>query len=151
MEPNLTWLRALPLLLLSACTTIGEQGDDNAARVVATRDLVLQAAAGPPRAWEFQRGETRGRIDENGSWTLRHAVSHHRLLCATYQTGIQVGRGNPACSQVEWLTDVEYTGRRQQCNSATLLHSGNGEFRDFDTRFPSASCVRIVTRCEGNC
>ena len=92
-----------------------------------------------------------GWLDETGAWHIGTEVHHGRLRCGTYETGIQLGRGKPACSEVEWLTDVEYATRLRHCNSATRLHAGGGVFSDAENRLEEVTCVRIVVRCEGTC
>ena len=78
-------------------------------------------------------------------------VSHRRLRCGTYETGVQLGSGNPACSDVRWLTEVAFVARQRQCNSATRLHRGGGRFSEAAIRLEQASCLRLVVRCEGTC
>ncbi|UCC56703.1 MAG: hypothetical protein JSU75_02790 [Gammaproteobacteria bacterium] len=92
-----------------------------------------------------------GWLDETGIWQFSMEVHHGRLRCATYETGIRLGKGNPACSNVEWLTGIEPVSRLRHCNSATRIHAGGGEISRAASRFAETSCVRVVVRCEGNC
>ena len=95
--------------------------------------------------------DTRGEIRTTGAWSISNTVVHTRLRCATYETGIQLGKGDPACSQVQWLTNVQYGTRQTHCNSATLVHTGGGEFSGMAGVIEAATCVRVVTRCMGTC
>ncbi len=152
--------RLLPLILLASCA-VDEPGDTASAsrpagyRIVNILDVPLNVATkpggekGPTR--EFQRGDTLGWIRETGVWRIRAAVTHPRLRCATYETGIQLGAGNRACSEVRWLTNVEFGTRHTQCNNATAIHAGGGELAAMQDLFRTSTCVRVVTRCEGAC
>ncbi len=99
----------------------------------------------------FQVGAIRGSVQESGAWNIRAEVTHKRLRCATYETGIRLGKGDAACDQVEWLTDVQYGTQRTQCNGATLIHSGGGNFDLPRSAIAPANCVRVVVRCSGAC
>ncbi len=153
--------RLLPIILLASCAATGPENtasDPNTStnqRTVNVVEIPLAAFSGSKvdadSSRGFSRGDTQGTIRGNGSWELRRPVTHTRLRCATYETGIQLGRGTPACSQVEWLTDVTYGSNRKHCNNATLIHNGNGRFENPDNTFERANCVRVVTRCTGPC
>ena len=152
--------RVLPLcLLLVACvatdstkSTSGGQGAAGQPRVVRAMELPLRPprliVPGEPARWTFQDFNVAGWVDENGAWHIRSEVSHGRIRCAVYEVGVQLGKGLPACSNVSWLTPVEYATRERQCNSATRVHNGNGRF--FDTgAVAAANCARVLIRCEG--
>ena len=62
-----------------------------------------------------------------------------------------LGLGNPGCSNVRWLTNVEPGTRRVHCNSATLIHQGGGQSAVVRGAFSASSCARVVVRCEGPC
>lgn len=150
----------LPVVFLVACAANDQQpvsGEDRSTqgRVVQQVELPVvlarQAASEQPSRKTFERQGTAGWLDETGGWHVRKEVHHGRLRCATYETGIQLGRGNPACTNVEWLTGVEYATRHRHCNSASRLHAGGSQLADGANRFAEASCVRIVVRCEGAC
>ena len=100
---------------------------------------------------EFGRGDTTGWVTEEGVWRLRVPVVHTRLRCAVYETGIELGVGNPDCFSVRWVTDPEFGSRRTQCNSAVLIHTANGQLADGERFFSQANCVRVLTRCKGAC
>lgn len=126
--------RVLPLILLASCAANeppGTASDDRPAgyRIV---DVPLNPPSQPSgqriQTREFQRGDTLGSLRESGAWSIRAAVMHPRLRCAIYETGIQLGTGDRDCSGVRWLTNVEFGARRTQCNNATAVHTGGGEF-----------------------
>jgi len=153
--------RLLPALLLLSCAV--QQADDigaearssDSSRVVGILDLRLTPAptheAGQPATKEFQGRDTRGRVNESGTWNIRTAVTHTRLRCATYETGIQMGQGNADCTDVRWLSRVQLGTRQTHCNSATLIHAGGGELAVPKDVFDASDCVRVVTQCSGPC
>ncbi len=154
--------RLLPLALLASCAAnepgnnvADDGGGGQSIRVIGDFELKRASTSGfndPPADTKvFQWGDSSGRIQNTGSWHITSTVHHTRLLCATYEVGIQLGQGNSACSQVGWLTDVKYGTRRTQCNSATLIHTGGGEIDQMGRIFDNATCARVVVRCEGVC
>jgi hypothetical protein len=153
--------RLLPLVFLVSCAADqprqGSEGEAGAGgyRIVSVQNLPLafstETMAGAPRTQLFSRQDVQGRIEESGSWTIRKKVSHSRLLCAVYESGIQLGRGAPGCSGVQWFSEVEYGTRQRHCNSSTLIHSGGGNMSDLGSELESATCVRVITRCAGSC
>jgi hypothetical protein len=153
--------RLLPLCLLVGCAALEPNGpsDGNSGaaqtRVVRTSNLPLSTSAttidGKISHKTFQSSGISGRVDSTGFWELRALVSHGRLRCGVYQVGMQLGSGNRGCSEVRWLTDVEYVTRERHCNSASRIHTGDGRFPDARERFPVLTCVRVVVRCERNC
>ena len=153
--------RLLPALLLVSCTTqqsvenTSDTRSPDSSRIVGTLDLPLSPVAnsgtGQPAARAFQGRDIQGQIDESGAWTIRTAVTHTRLRCATYETGIQLGQGNTDCSVVQWLSDARFGTRETHCNSATLIHTGGGELDAPKDTLEAANCVRVVTRCFGPC
>lgn len=153
--------RLLPVLLLVSCAVndekqpaSGEHQPDQG-RIVRLVELPVQASAqtinGEPSRKNFQTQGIQGWLDETGAWHIEAEVHHGRLRCGTYETGIQLGRGNPACSDVEWLTGVESVTRQRHCNSATRSHRGGGRFSEAPGRLEEVTCVRLVVRCEGTC
>jgi hypothetical protein len=152
--------KLLPICLLVSCAANDQQpasGEDRSSQGRIVRQVELpvgssaQTTSGQPVKKTFQRQGMSGWLDETGDWHISSEVHHGRLRCATYETGIQLGRGNPACSDVEWLTGVEYATRLRHCNSATRIHAGGGELADGANRFAQTTCVRVVVRCEGTC
>lgn len=153
--------RSLPVLLLMSCAAqepaepITETQRSDGSRIVGTFDLPLSPevtpSAGQLATKQFQQRDTWGRVSESGSWSIRTTVTHTRLRCATYETGIHLGQGNADCSNVRWLTDVQLGTRQTHCNSATLIHAGGGELAITRDTFEASNCVRVVTRCHGPC
>ena len=147
--------------LLASCAANDQQqaasGENQPAqgRVIRQIDMPLvssaQTISGQPSRSTFQKQGIQGWLDETGAWHISGEVDHSRLRCATYEMGLQLGRGNPGCSNVEWLTDVEYATRLRHCNSAKRLHVGDGRFSGMANRLEEVSCVRVAVRCEGTC
>lgn len=156
---TLMW-RLLPLVLLVSCA-VSESRDtaptDRPAgyRIVNIVDVPLSPPSRSNRqevsTREFHLGDTLGSLWETGAWHIRAAVTHPRIRCATYETGIQLGAGERDCSGVRWTTNVEFGTRRTQCNNATAVHTGGGEFAGAGSVFSSSTCARVVTRCTGAC
>ena len=146
--------RLLPVLLLAACAASDEKQPDQG-RIVRLVQLPLtspaQPVAGQPSRRAFEKQGVQGWVDQAGAWHIEAEVHHGRIRCGTYETGIQLGRGNAACSDVQWLTGVEFVARQRQCNSATRLHRGSGRFSEAVSRLEQVSCARLVVRCEGTC
>lgn len=99
----------------------------------------------------FKSFNVEGWLSDNGEWHIKGTVTHNRLRCATYQLGVQLGKGNPACLNVEWVSDVQYGTTRQHCNSAPLEHVGGGKIPALSTILKDATCARVVVRCTGIC
>lgn len=153
--------KLLPVCLLVSCAVNDQQppdagqGQSGQGRIVRQVELPLRSSAhspeGQPARRSFEAKGTQGWLDASGAWQINREVHHGRLRCGSYETGIQLGRGNPACSSVEWLTNVEYATRLRHCNSASRVHAGGGSFSHVADRLEAVSCVRIVVRCEGTC
>jgi hypothetical protein len=153
--------KLLPVCLLVSCAVNDQQQpagsgkQSGQASIVRQVELPVESSAeinnGQSAKKTFHRQGVQGWLDETGAWRIEGEVHHGRLRCASYEMGIQLGRGNPACADVEWLTGVEYATRVRQCNSASRLHAGGGEFSNMATRFDEVSCVRVLVRCEGAC
>lgn len=151
--------KLLPMLLLVSCVTNDQRPvsdeDRSSAQIVGQVTLPLelseQAGEGKPLRKVFEQRGMSGWLDEAGGWHISKEVHHGRLRCATYETGIQVGSGNPGCTSVEWQTGLQHTAPRRHCNSASLMHTGGGELANGASGFAHATCVRVVTRCEGTC
>ena len=153
--------KLLSIILLVSSAVIVQMAiaaDDESAsdsRIVNTMDLALnpssKIATDQGAGRTFQGTETQGSIDETGAWNLSTAVTHNRLRCATYETGIQLGKGNPACTKVEWLTEADFVSSRRHCNSAVMIHKGNGKFTGSKDVYQASTCVRVVTKCTGAC
>lgn len=153
--------RLLTVFLLASCAvndsqrTAGEGDQINGDRIVQQVTLRLGPAAPAVDAegsrMTFRKRGTHGWVDDTGAWQIEAEVDHGRFLCASYEVGIQLGVGDPACSNVTWLTEPEFVTRLRHCNHATRLHTGRGRFTDPADRIDEANCVRVVVRCEGSC
>ena len=153
--------RLFPVFFLVSCAANDANRPDSGesqpaqGRIVRLVELPLASAAqtiaGQPSRRTFEKQGIEGWLDETGAWHIKAEVHHGRIRCGTYETGVQSGRGNPACADVEWLTGVEFVARHRQCNSATRLHRGSGRFSEAASRLESVSCVRLVVRCAGTC
>jgi hypothetical protein len=153
--------KLLPVCLLVACAANAPHpsasGGNQPARERIVRQFVAPltsstaAIPGQPSRSSFQRQGMRGWLDNTGAWHIQGEIQHGRLRCATYETGIQLGRGDRACSSPEWLTDVVYTTLLRHCNQATRLHEGGGTFSAMENRLDEVNCVRVLVRCEGAC
>jgi hypothetical protein len=157
------WRLLAALLLVSCAAQEPKEPNDPAAegrspdspRMVGTLDLPLTPAPAAgvrtPAMKEFQGRDTRGQVNASGTWSIRTAVTHRRLQCANYETGIQLGQGNADCSNVRWLSTVQFGTRQTHCNSATLIHTGGGDLPVPMDAVAASNCVRVVTRCLGAC
>ena len=153
--------KLLPVCLLVSCAVNDQQPPASGgtppdqARIVRLLELPVEPAAqtinGQPSKKTFQGNGMQGWLDETGAWHITGEVRHGRLRCATYEIGVQPGRGSPACTDVGWLAGIEYATRLRHCNSATRVHVGGGNFSDVANRLGEVSCVRVVVRCEGVC
>ena len=153
--------KLLPVFFLVSCAAVEQQesaSDDKQAeqgRIVrqfqTSLESVQASVDGQPSRRAFQGNGVQGWLDGTGAWNIRAEVHHRRLRCGVYETGIQVGRGNPGCSNVEWLTGIEYGTRLRHCNSASRVHGGGGLFTDLANRLEEMTCARVVVRCEGTC
>lgn len=153
--------KLLPVCLLVSCAAVDQQRSDSdedpseSARVVRQLQLSLgkpsPGAGDQPLRRNFQAQGVQGWLDETGAWNTKVEVHHRRLRCGVYETGIQLGSGSPACSNVAWLTGIEYSTRLRHCNSASRVHAGSGTFSDAVDRPEAVNCVRVVVRCEGTC
>lgn len=153
--------RLLPLAALIftvGCTTDDLPGADRSpdtARIVRQLDLPLSAsgpaAQGQASRRVFQTRSVQGSLEGTGDWAVTTEVTHTRVRCGTYETGVQIGRGDAACTRVDWLSDPDFRTRRTQCNSATLIHSGRGTVNLPQSVIQDANCVRVLVRCSGAC
>ena len=154
--------KLLPVCLLVACAANSQHPAASSANEPARERIVRQfvaplasstpAVPGQPSRNSFQRQGMEGWLYDTGAWHIRGEIQHGRLRCATYETGIQLGRGDRACSSPEWLTDVEYTTSLKHCNRATRLHEGGGRFTGLAAGdIEAVNCVRVQVRCEGAC
>lgn len=153
--------RLLPVFLLVSCAAndakqpASDDHQPDQGRIVRLVELPVASSAqiieGQPSRRMFEKQGIQGWLDDTGAWHIKAEVHHGRIRCGTYETGVQLGRGTSACSDVEWLTGVESVSRQRHCNSATRLHRGGGRFSDVANRLEEVTCMRLVVRCEGTC
>ena len=153
--------KLLPVCLLVACAAndphSSASNGNQSARERIVRQFVAPLASsttsipGQPSRNSFRRQGMQGWLDDTGAWHIRGEIQHGRLRCATYETGLQLGRGDRACTGVEWLTEVRYLPALKHCNQATRLHEGSGSFPGIAGAAVAPHCVRIQVRCEGAC
>jgi hypothetical protein len=117
----------------------------------ATRVSVSDLAAGRRDRLEFDSGEFKGWLDRKGEWYVEGDVSHVGLLCGVYETGLRFGKGDPGCTNVDWLSEVHYGSRRTQCNGATVKHAAWHNEPALEAQFEKITCAERVIRCTGNC
>lgn len=108
-----------------------------------------RTAAGEVERRSFEQFDVEGELSATGVWSIEGVVEHRGLRCATYEMGLQIGRGASACQAVEWYNAVQYGTRERHCNSASLVHKGSGTHELSRDQLISATCVRVVTRCSG--
>jgi len=100
---------------------------------------------------DFNYGDIRAWLLEDGNWHIEGSVTHRGAFCGQYELGIQFGIGSPGCANVEWLGRPVYVTQRRHCNNAQLNHSGG----DLDYRaaeaFNRINCAQRLIRCSGNC
>ena len=149
--------KLLPIIILVSSAVIvqtataADEASASSSRIVNTMDLTLNSSSKNGTDRMFEGTETQGSVDETGVWNLSTAVTHNRLRCATYETGIQLGKGNPACTKVEWLTEADFGSSRRHCNSAVMIHKGSGKFTGSNDIYQASTCVRVITKCTGAC
>jgi len=146
------------LLAIGGCASdqsARSEDSQDASRIVQETRLPLRterAGARPAeRRWTFTNQSIQGSLDGSGDWSLRSEIEHPRLRCATYEAGIRVGRGDASCDNVEWLTAPQFGPARQQCNQATVVHTGSGRLDLPQNAAGSINCVGVVLRCRGAC
>jgi len=154
----LRYLSLATLCLLAACATEDRtrgQPPAGTSDVFGQVTLPIQAAAAASGAQggarTFGGRAVQGTLADSGAWTLRVEVTHRGLRCATYETGLRIGTGDPDCARVRWLTDIQPATRLTQCNGAARVHTGSGTIDLDPDAIGSACCVQVVTRCTGPC
>lgn len=152
--PTRLVLLLLALAALQACSAPSAKPEDSY-RVLSRETIPLQPAVrvveGQPFRRNFEQFDTRGTINDSGRWTIEDVVNHSRLLCGTYEVGLQLGRGAAGCPQAEWFNEPEFGTRERHCNSASRIHAGGGSLPVTREQVESANCVRVLVRCSGTC
>ena len=100
---------------------------------------------------EFDFGDTKAWLREDGYWQIEGVISHNSGFCGTYELGIQFGSGDPGCSNAEWLSTPIFVTQHRQCNGASKLHKGGNISLLAQERFKTITCAQRVIRCSGKC
>jgi hypothetical protein len=100
---------------------------------------------------DFKAFDFSGYLLGDGTWQVSSPITHGALICATYEVGVRFGIGNPGCTEVRWLSEPLYLGRRRQCNEATVDHVGGETNPRLGAQLPYITCVERLVRCTGNC
>lgn len=100
---------------------------------------------------DFKAFDFSGYLLGDGTWQVSSPVTHRGLLCATYEVGVRFGVGTPGCTDVSWLSEPMYIGRKRQCNESTVDHVGGETTPRLGYQLPHVTCVERVVRCTGNC
>lgn len=145
---------AIALLVFVLGTASGET-DESVRRYTVAAEKT-QSLPQQKQRLVFEHGELAVTLSDGGVWDVEGPVRHTRFFCGTYQVGVKFGRGQPACVNVKWLSDVEYVTSLKQCNSAVRIHHGGGTLVpdpapetpfDIDT----VTCAQIHIKCRGTC
>ena len=147
MSKNLFAMSVLMLALPPLGTAQSDQGITSPARPSA-----MFTPEGKPERLDFKfGGDITGWIRNKGGWHVEGTVGHAGLLCGTYELGMRFGVSEPGCSQVHWLSELEYGTRVTQCNNASQHHDGGGYIPALAKDFDRITCAELVIRCTGNC
>jgi hypothetical protein len=141
----------LVLSVTLACVTEAIANDSLIRATAPARPSAMWTPEGKPERLEFNFGDITAWIRNKGGWHIAGRVPHSGLLCGTYELGMRFGVGAPGCTDVKWLTEVEYGTRVRQCNSAAQHHDGGGFQPDLAEEFGRITCGERVIRCTGNC
>jgi hypothetical protein len=151
-------MKTITLLITSAVLLLlpfGLVAEQKASNIVKSIDIQLiektRFNKNEPIKKVFKDFEYEGWLNSEGDWNIKGKVTHNRLRCAHYELGIQLGKGAPACLNVEWLAEIYYGTRKEQCNSVAMNHSGGGEIELLTTDLKDITCVKVVTKCTGTC
>ena len=100
---------------------------------------------------EFDFGDTKAWLREDGYWQIEGVISHNSGFCGTYELGIQFGSGDSGCSNAEWLSGPIFVTQHRQCNGTSKLHKGGNISLLARERFKIITCAQRVIRCSGKC
>ncbi len=104
-----------------------------------------------PGRMDFNYGDIRAWLLEDGNWHIEGNVQHRGAFCGQYELGIQFGIGSPGCANVEWLGSPAYVTKRRHCNNALLFHSGGDLDYQAAEAFDRINCAQRLIRCSGKC
>jgi hypothetical protein len=143
-------LRAFVALLLLAAGLAQAQDDVRKLAAEARRSQAVGGAHALARL-DFRFDGMDAWLLQDGSWYMEGMVQHRRALCADYRLGMQFGRGNPGCANVEWLTEEQYVTHEVQCNNALVRHRGGGIDPVAAENFDKITCAQRLISCSGHC
>jgi hypothetical protein len=147
-------LVALALSPLAALAQEDDGIDPRFGRRTARAVPSLSFEKGDPinrKDFDFGRNIGKAWLAERGELKIETWIEHRGLLCATYEVGIRFGRGEPACTDVDWLAPIHWLTSRRQCNSAIVQHTGVDTDEHMVAVFDQVTCAERVVRCTGNC
>lgn len=140
------------LMISATLTCAAAIADDRTSRVTSiARPSALFTPEGKPERLDFDFGNIKGWIRQKGGWYVEGPVSHEGLRCATYEIGMRFGVGKPGCTDVSWISKIEYGTREKHCNGARRHHQGGGFLPELAKDFARISCSERVIRCTGSC
>jgi hypothetical protein len=111
----------------------------------------MTTASGKPERLDFDFGEVKVWLRENGNWHIEGPVPHQGLLCATRTLSVRFGIGNPGCTKVHWLSEFDDGSSVKQCNNATAWHNGGGFLSALQPDYTRITCAERAIQCSGNC
>lgn len=142
----------LGVVLLSGNAQAADDTQDEAqGQTAIARPSSMITASGKPDRLEFDFGGVKAWLREKGSWHIEGPVPHQGMFCATRELGVRFGIGNPGCTNVQWISEVDYGTTQKQCNNATALHNGGGSLPILEPDFTRITCAERVIRCSGHC
>ena len=104
-----------------------------------------------PQKTEFKFDSASAWLRENGAYHVEAEIKHGSLLCGTYEVGVRFGIGQPACTNVSWLSSTQFVSKRKQCNHAWMAHQGSGTDTELVGDVDLVTCAQLVIRCTGKC
>jgi hypothetical protein len=145
-----TFVLGVALLAGDAPAADDAQNDVQGQTAIARPSSMITASGKPDRI-DFDFGEIKAWLREKGSWHIEGPVPHQGLLCATRELGVRFGIGKPGCTNVQWISEVDYGTLQKQCNNATAMHNGGGSQQALEPDFTRITCAERVIKCGGNC
>ena len=104
-----------------------------------------------PSRLDFDFGDGRALLREDGTWRIEAVISHGGLRCGTYRLGVRFGVGKPGCLDVNWLGEAIFASSLKHCNNAERPHQGNGYDASLSDTFDQITCAERLIRCKGLC
>ena len=139
-------------LLIAFIVAAAALADEHVSSVTSiARPAALFTPEGKPERLDFDFGNIKGWIRQKGGWYVEGTVAHSGLRCATYEIGMRFGVGKPGCTNVSWISKIDYGTRETHCNGATRQHQGGGFLPGLARDFSRITCGERVIRCTGNC